>query len=339
MENLSKNIIEEKLVLLPDKPGVYIMKNTDGDILYVGKAIVLKNRVRSYFRSSGQANTKTKLLVSQIADFEYIVTDNEVEALILECNLIKKHKPKYNILLKDDKSYPYLKLTLNEEYPRLLATRRLLKDGGEYFGPYTSSTMMHETVGILRKIFPLRTCKTMNAKRPCLEYHIKRCLAPCTGKVDKVFYDEMVKGIKLFLNGRSELLIKKLKKDMVDLAQVMQYEKAAKVRDQINALENVSKQQIITALDGDFDIIGMAIDKRGVCAQVFFVRSGKVVGREHFLLTGSTEDEKEEILSSFIKQYYSVAAFVPKDIIVPYELSEVETDLLIINGQEAFRSK
>ncbi len=323
-----KSLIEEKLALLPAQPGVYLMKNAAGDIIYVGKAGILRNRVRSYFRASGQAVPKVAVMTTHIEDFEYIVTANELEALILECNLIKKHRPKYNILLKDDKSYPYLKVTLAEEYPRIFATRRVVKDGSRYFGPYVNVGAMHQTVKLLRDIFPLRTCRTMSARRPCLEYHIKRCLAPCGGQVDKQEYRKMVEGICLVLEGHSDALLKQLKTSMRQASESMEYEQAAWLRDQILALESLSEQQTAVTVAGDMDAIGLARDEAGVCIQVFFIRSGKIVGRDHFLLNAGREEQEEEVLSAFIKQYYSAAAFIPGEIILPAPLPEQEEQLL-----------
>lgn len=320
--------IKEKLALLPNKPGVYIMKNVHNEIIYVGKALVLKNRVRSYFQTGSSVTLKVKVMVSQITDLEYIVTANEVEALILESNLIKKYRPHYNILLKDDKSYPYIKLTVQEKYPRVFITRKLIKDGAKYFGPYTSAGAVHQTLKLLKKIFPLRSCQKMDSKRPCLEYHIKRCLAPCAGKVSQEDYLQMVQGVSLFLEGRSDLLLKQLKVLMQQASADMRYEEAASLRDQITSIETIRQQQIAVTIAGDVDVIGLALDDKGVCVQVFFVRAGKVVGRDHFLLTANQEDDKEAILTAFVQQYYDKVAFVPKEILLPIALPEAETNVL-----------
>ena len=323
----SKNpLIEEKLALLPNKPGVYIMKNKH-DIIYVGKALILKNRVRSYFRASGQVVPKVRVMSAQIVDFEYIVTANELEALILECNLIKKYRPRYNIMLRDDKSYPYLKLTLAEEYPRLLPTRRLIKDGSLYFGPYADVGSMHKTVDFLRKVFPLRRCRKMG-KRPCLEYHIKRCLAPCANLVDKESYDKMVEGTKLFLQGRSDILLKELKSGMKQASEEMRYEDAVLFRDQINSIESIRQQQTAITFTGDADVIGMAMDEHGICVQVFFVRMGKICGRDHFLMTGNENEKQSDALTAFVQQYYSKTVFISQEIICPVELEDDEKNLL-----------
>lgn len=320
--------IKEKLALLPNKPGVYIMKNAHGEIIYVGKAIILKNRVRSYFQAGSSSSPKVRVMVAQIVDFEYIVTANEVEALILESNLIKKHRPHYNILLKDDKSFPYIKLTLQEDFPRVFITRKLLKDGAKYFGPYTSAGAVHQTIKLLRKIFPLRSCSKMDNRRPCLEYHIKRCLAPCSGNINQEDYMQMAQSIELFLEGRSDLLLKELKVLMREASENMRYEEAAILRDQINSIETLRQQQTAVTFAGDVDVVGMALDEQGVCVQVFFVRAGKVIGRDHFLLTASKEDSETDILSAFVQQYYNKVAFVPKEILLPLDLPEAETIVL-----------
>ena len=323
-----QELLTEKLSLLPAQPGVYLMKNAQGEIIYVGKAAVLRNRVRSYFRASGKVSPKVEALVARIVDFEYIVTANAIEALILECNLIKKHRPKYNVMLKDDKSYPYLKVTLTEDYPRIFSVRRLVKDGSRYFGPYANVNAMNQTLKTLRMIFPLRTCRQMNARRPCLEYHIKRCLGPCSGQVDKGEYHKMVEAVCLFLEGRSDLLIKQLKKQMQQAAEDLCYEQAACLRDQINALESLHQQQTAVTIAGEVDVIGLAADATGTCVQVFFVREGKLIGRDHFLLTGSAGETKADILMAFIQQYYSTAAFIPREILLPLALPEEEQSVL-----------
>ena len=315
------DIVAEKLKLLPEKPGVYLMKNKRGQIIYVGKAIKLKNRVRQYFQSSRNHSAKTIAMVSHIEDFETIITDNELEALILECNLIKKHHPKYNIMLRDDKTYPYLKITLNEQYPRLTTTRRVIKDGSKYFGPYTNITAMKETVKLLRRLFPLRTCKHLG-ERPCLEYHIKRCLAPCARLVKEDVYNEMVQSVCLFLEGKTEDIEKNLTAKMQNLAQNLEFEMAGKIRDQLLAIRQVTEKQKILTDTGNMDAIGMATSPYGICMQVFFVRSGKILGRNQFLMTGDMEDNKENALSAFFKQYYNDAVFIPAEILLPQDIKE-----------------
>lgn len=321
-------VIAEKLVLLPDKPGVYIMKNEKQQIIYVGKAIVLKNRVRQYFQSSRNHSAKVQAMVSNIEDFEYIITGSEIEALILECNLIKKHRPKYNISLRDDKTYPYIKVTIHEPFPRVILTRRVIKDGAKYFGPYTNVGAVHESIKLLRKLFPLRTCKNMEVSRPCLEYHIKRCLAPCTGKVDVNEYQKMIQSVCLFLEGRSEAVERNLTEQMEQAAEAFAFERAAKLRDQLQAIKKITEKQNIVTGAGDQDAIGMARSALGVCMQVFFIRSGKMVGRDHFLLKGSEGENDEVVLTAFIQQYYNQATFIPREILLPVELAQVEEKLL-----------
>jgi excinuclease ABC subunit C len=313
--------IEEKLALLPDKPGVYLMKDDKGRIIYVGKAINLKNRVRSYFQSSRNHSPKVLALVARIHDLEYIITASEIEALILECNLIKKHRPKYNISLRDDKTYPYIKVT-KEDFPRVYATRKVVKDGARYFGPYTSAGAVHETLRLLKTLFPLRSCRNLDAKRPCLEHHIKRCLAPCAAKVDQETYGEMIKAVGLFLECRSDAVIKNLKRQMAAAAEELEFEQAARLRDQLVAVEKIVEKQNIVTGSGDQDVIGLARSAAGTCAQVFFIRSGKMVGRDHYMLKGGEDESDQNILAAFVKQYYSQAAFIPREILLPFELEE-----------------
>ena len=314
--------LREKLRHLPDKPGVYLMKDDQGRIIYVGKAVVLTNRVRSYFQSSRNHSPKVQAMVARIVDLEYIVTASEIEALILECNLIKKHRPKYNIRLRDDKTYPYIKVTTNEEFPLLYATRRVQKDGARYFGPYTNAGSVHEVIKLMRKLFPLRSCRALTAQRPCLEYHIKRCLAPCADLVDRAAYDGMIKEVCLLLEGRSDAVVRSLRQRMAVAAEKLDFEQAAKLRDQLAAVEKVTEKQNIVTGAGDQDAIGLARSALGTCVQVFFIRNGKMVGRDHFLLSGSEEEDDEAALSAFIKQYYSQAAFVPKEVLLPLTIAE-----------------
>ena len=314
-------LVEEKLKLLPDSPGVYLMKDARGKIIYVGKAVVLKNRVRQYFQRNKGHTPKVRAMVEKIADFETIMTGSEVEALILECNLIKKHRPRYNISLKDDKSYPYVKVTLQEEFPRVFVTRRILKDGARYFGPYTNVTAVHESLKLLRRLFPLRSCRQMG-ERPCLEYHIKRCIAPCTGNVDREEYDAMIRAVLLFLEGRTEDVERELSARMQAAAESYHFELAARLRDQLAAVRRVAEKQNIVTGAGDQDAIGMARSDIGVCVQIFFIRAGKMLGREHFLLQGSEEESDEALLTAFLQQYYHQAAFVPREVLLPMELEE-----------------
>lgn len=319
--------VEEKLKLLPDSPGVYLMKNDQGKIIYVGKAVVLKNRVRQYFQSGKNHTPKVRAMVSHIADFEIIMTGTEVEALILECNLIKKHRPKYNISLKDDKSYPYVKVSLQEDFPRVFITRRLRRDGARYFGPYTNATAVKDSLKLLRRLFPLRTCKHLQ-ERPCLEFHIKRCLAPCMGKVSQEEYSTMLKEVLLFLEGRTDEVEKELSFRMEKAAEAYNFELAARLRDQLLAVQKVAEKQNIVTGAGDQDALGMARSELGVCVQVFFIRSGKMIGREHFLLGGSEEEKDEDILVAFMQQYYHRAAFIPREILLPMEIGEDNQALL-----------
>ena len=313
--------VREKLKLLPDNPGVYIMKDAAGKIIYVGKAVVLKNRVRQYFQSQRNHTPKVRAMVANVADFETIMTTSEVEALILECNLIKKHRPRYNISLKDDKSYPYVKVTLQDDYPRVFLTHRILKDGARYFGPYTNVTAVHESLKLLRRLFPLRNCKTLQ-DRPCLEYHIKRCLAPCVGNVAKEEYDAMIQSVLLFLEGRTETVERELDARMKAAAEDYQFELAACLRDQLAAVRKVAEKQNIVTGAGDQDAIGMARAAAGVCVQVFFIRSGKMIGREHFLLRGSEDESDEALLAAFLQQYYHRATFIPREILLPMDIEE-----------------
>lgn len=310
------NLVAEKLKLLPDSPGVYIMKDDHGKIIYVGKAIVLKNRVRQYFQSSRNHTPKVRAMVSHIADVETIMTANEVESLILEANLIKKHRPRYNIRLKDDKSYPYVKVTVQEDFPRVFITRRVLRDGARYFGPYTNVTALRDSLKLLRRLFPLRTCRTM-PERPCLEYHIKRCLAPCVGKVEAEDYRAMIRAVLLFLEGRTDDVERELEQRMNAAAEAYHFETAARLRDQLSAVRTAAERQNIVTGAGDQDAVGMARSAAGVCVQIFFIRGGKMIGREHFLLRGSEEESDADILRAFLEQYYNQATFVPREVLLP----------------------
>ena len=311
--------IAEKLKLLPGSPGVYIMKDARGEIIYVGKAIVLKNRVRQYFQSSRNQAPKVRAMVSHIADFETIMTANEVESLILEANLIKKHRPRYNIRLKDDKSYPYVKVTVQEEFPRVFITRRVVRDGARYFGPYTNVTALRDSLKLLKRLFPLRTCRTM-PDRPCLEYHIKRCLAPCVEKVTAEDYGAMIRAVLLFLEGRTDDVERELAHRMNRAAEGYHFETAARLRDQLTAVRKAAERQNIVTGAGDQDAIGMARSAAGVCVQIFFIRSGKMIGREHFLLRGSEEESDADILRAFLEQYYNQATFVPREVLLPHAI-------------------
>lgn len=322
--------IQQALAVLPDKPGVYLMHDASGKVIYVGKAVVLKNRVRSYFRNLASHTPKVRAMVEKIAEIETIVTSSEVEALILECNLIKKYRPRYNIMLKDDKTYPFLKVTTNEDFPRIYVTRRQLRDGAKYYGPYADVGAMHDTVKLLRTMFPLRTCRRMNPDRPCLNYHIKRCLAPCAGYVGREEYGNMIKSVCMVLDGRTAELERDLKRRMQEAADAYAFEEAARLRDQLQAVTRLNEQQkAVTGSGGDMDIIGFAKDMTGICLQIFFVRKGKLIGRDNFFLPDGGEAE-QEVMSAFVKQYYNEATFIPKEIVVPYLPDEEEKQLIEI---------
>lgn len=321
---------QHQLKILPDKPGVYIMKNSLGEVIYVGKAKVLKNRVRQYFQNSKNHSEKVRAMVKNIAEFEYIVTDSEMEALILECNLIKKYSPRYNIALKDDKFYPFIKITTNEDFPRVYVTRNFAKDGNRYFGPYTNGTAVYEVMGLIKKLFPLRTCKKAIVEggeptRACLNYHINLCKAPCAGYISKAEYWEMIDEIINILNGTDTSIIKKLKLEMEKAAEELEFEKAAKIRDRILAIQLISeKQKMFTVKEGDEDFIDLYTDEKDGCAQVFFVREGKVTGREHFMIENISDDPVKEVISSFIASFYGGTAQIPKTIYVPEEIEDQE---------------
>lgn len=320
--------IKKSLAVLPEKPGVYLMHDAEGKVIYVGKAVVLKNRVRSYFRNLASHTPKVRAMVAKIAEIETIVTSSEVEALILECNLIKKYRPRYNISLKDDKTYPYLKVTVQEKYPRLYVTRRQIRDGSRYYGPYADTGAMHATVKLLRTMFSLRTCRKMNSDRPCLNYHIKRCLAPCVGYVTVEEYQNMVKSVCMVLDGRTAELERDLKQRMQEAADNYAFEEAARIRDQLQAVQRLNEsQKAVTNNNGDMDIFGLGQDMTGWCMQIFFVRKGKLIGRDNFFLQ-DTEEKAEEIVTAFVKQYYNEAVFIPREIVLPY-LPETDERQLI----------
>ena len=323
--------IEEELKKLPDKPGVYIMKDNKNQVIYVGKAVSLKKRVRQYFQASSSKSAKVKSMVQNIEEFEYIITDTEIEALILEANLIKKHKPKYNVLLRDDKHFPYIKVTTNEKFPRVLKVRNIRKDNAKYYGPYISNYAVNNTLNIINNLYPIRICKLnldkdLSKTRPCLNYHIGRCLAPCQGDVNKDKYKGMIDEIIMFLNGKEDKLLDIIENKMKEASKNLDFEAAAKYRDQVNSLNHVlEKQKVISTNLIDQDIIGMARGNDEVCIQIFFVRTGKIMGREHFILTGTDDKSIGEILSSFIKQFYLGAAYVPKEILVEDEFEDLDT--------------
>ena len=320
--------IKNALAVLPEKPGVYLMHDASGKVIYVGKAVVLKNRVRSYFRNLASHTPKVKAMVAKIAEIETIVTSSEVEALILECNLIKKYRPRYNISLKDDKTYPYLKVTMQEDFPRLYVTRRQLRDGARYYGPYADAGAMHATVKLLRSMFPLRTCRKMNPDRPCLNYHIKRCLAPCAGYISKADYHKMIKSICMVLDGRTTELERDLKQQMQEAADNYAFEEAARLRDQLQAVARLNEaQKAVTNNGGDMDIFGLGQDMTGLCVQLFFVRKGKLIGRDNFFLPDGG-DTPQEVMTAFVKQYYNEATFIPKEVVLQYLPEEDEKQLI-----------
>lgn len=322
--------IQEHLKQLPAQPGVYLMKDKNGQVIYVGKAISLKNRVRQYFQSSKNHSSKVVSMVKHIKSFEYIITDSELEALILECNLIKQYRPKYNVLLRDDKTYPYIKVTTNEDFPRVLKVRRVSKDKAKYFGPYTNTSAVNDTLEIIKNTYPIRTCNIdidraiKNNMRPCLNMHIKKCVGPCTGNVKKDEYNKMVEEIILFLSGKEEKLIELLKEKMNKCAIDFNFEDAAMYRDKIRSLEEMMQKQKIDATTSDLnqDIIAMARAHDEACVQVFFIRNGKIVGREHFILEGVMESSRESILGSFVKQFYMEQEYIPKELIIEDEIED-----------------
>ncbi|MCL5958764.1 MAG: excinuclease ABC subunit UvrC [Chloroflexi bacterium] len=322
---LDHSQIEKRLPTIPGRPGVYLFHGERGEVIYVGKAVNLRNRVRSYFRRSGQAG-KVRRLVEHIADFEFILTDTELEALVLECNLIKRYRPKYNVRLRDDKHYPYLKVTFDEEWPRVLITRRIENDGGRYFGPYTDSRSVAMTLDLLQKIFPYRSCTqpiTGNDARPCLNYHIRRCSGACVGAVSKEEYMEVMRQLCLFLEGRQDEIVKQMRRQMEEAAEKLQFERAAYLRDRIQAAEKITeRQKIISTAIKDEDVIAFARSDGEACVQIFFVRGGKLVGREHFALEGTKDEDARHILSSFVMQFYDAAAYVPPRILLQNDIEE-----------------
>ena len=329
MEQLEFDI-EAELKKLPAKPGVYIMHDKKDAILYVGKAIILKNRVKSYFRSSTKKTAKIQKMVSLIARFEYIVTDSELEALVLENNLIKEHSPKYNTMLKDDKTYPYIKVTVSEAFPRILFARDMKKDKSKYFGPFTSAAAVKDTIELINKLYKLRTCnkvfpRDIGKDRPCLNHHIKQCMAPCQGYITEDAYAERVAKALEFLNGNYKPIIKELEEKMREASEQMQFETAIEYRELLTSVKMVAQKQKIT--DSDFedkDVIALAKGERDAVVQVFFIRAGKLIGREHFYMTQVSGDEPREILSDFVKQYYAGTPFIPKELMLQEDMADVD---------------
>ena len=323
-------VIEEELKKLPASPGVYIMHGSNDEIIYIGKAISLKNRVRQYFQISRKRTAKINKMVSQVSRFEYIVTDSELEALILECNLIKEHKPKYNTMLKDDKAYPFIKVTVNEPFPRIIFARQMKKDGAKYFGPYPSAGAVKNTIELVSKLYKTRTCsrnlpKDINKQRPCLNYQIKQCDAPCMGYISQKEYGENIKKALDFLNGKYEHVIKMLEEKMYKASDEMRFEDAAAYRDLIKSVNETSKRQKITKDESmDRDIIAYAMEGNDAVVQVFFVRNGKVLGREHFHIELAPLATGREVMTNFIKQYYGGSPFIPKELLIQEEIDDLE---------------
>ena len=311
---------------LPAKPGVYLFKDEEGKVIYVGKAANLSNRVRSYFGAPSNLSAKTRRLVAAIQDFEFIVTNSEQEALILECNMIKKYTPRYNARLKDNKTFPYLKIDVNEDWPRVYVTRRVEKDGARYFGPFAGAGSVRKTLRLLKRIFPYRSCSKRiegRDKRPCLNYYIHRCLGPCVGAVEKQEYREIIERVILFLQGKQELILAELHTKMKAAAQELRFERAALLRDQIKAIEEVIEaQRIAVALQGDQDIIGLAQNERQAYVELFLVRNDRLIGRDHFVMEGIYGDPPVEIMTSFVKQYYASASYIPPLILLQYPVDE-----------------
>ena len=317
------------LATLPAKPGCYLMKNAEGTIIYVGKAISLKNRVRSYFHADAGHDQKTRRLVREIAHIEWILVGSELEALILEMNLIKKHRPKYNIRLKDDKRYPYIKIHWNEPYPKVTVTRLMQDDGARYFGPYTSAWAVYQTLDVLRRVFPYLTCDrdiTGQDKRACLYYDIKLCLAPCIGAVNQAQYRQMISDLQEFLNGHSEPILMRVQQDMEKASQELNFERAAALRDRLKAMQSiVERQKVVFASDyKDSDVIAMARADNEACVQIFFIRGGKLIGREYFVLEGTEDTSDKEVMAEFVKQFYTEAASIPQQVMLPQAIEEAQ---------------
>ena len=320
--------IEEELKKLPSKPGVYLMHDDKDAIIYVGKAISLKNRVRQYFQSSRNKGVKIEQMVTHIARFEYIITDSELEALVLECNLIKEHRPKYNTMLMDDKTYPFIKVTVQEDFPRVLFARQMYKDKAKYYGPYTSAGAVKDTIDLIHKLYGIRTCNkqlpTMQGKeRPCLNYHIHQCPAPCQGYISKEEYAKSVKKVLTFLNGDYTPILKELEEKMLEASEKMEFEKAIEYRELLNSVTKIAQKQKITSSDmEDKDVIAMSVDQHDAVVQVFFIRDGRLIGRDHFCLRIANGDSRPEVLSAFIKQFYAGTPYIPREIMLQYEIED-----------------
>lgn len=321
--------IQEELRKLPDQPGVYIMHDKTDTIIYIGKAVSLRKRVRQYFQPSHDEGIKKKQMVEHIARFEYIITDSELEALVLECNLIKEHTPKYNTMLRDDKTYPYIRVTMGEDFPRVLFSRQLKKDKSRYFGPYTSAGAVKDTIELINKIYQLRTCnrklpRDIGAERACLNYHIHRCSAPCQGYINKAEYGERVSQVLEFLNGNYTPVIKMLETKMVEASQAMEFEKAIEYRELLGSVKQIAQKQKITNTDGeDKDIVALASDDTDAVVQVFFIRSGKIIGRDHFHVRVGSEESTSDILVNFVKQFYSGTPYIPREIMLQEPIEDI----------------
>ena len=327
MENFN---IQEELKKLPGKPGVYLMHDEKDAIIYVGKAISLKNRVRQYFQSSRNKGAKIEQMVTHISRFEYIVTDSELEALVLECKLIKEHRPKYNTMLMDDKTYPFIKVTVNEPFPRVMMARRMKKDKAKYFGPYTSAGAVKDTIELIRKLYHIRSCnrslpKDIGKERPCLNYHIHQCYAPCQGYISREEYRKSIDEVVRFLNGNYDPILKELEEKMLDASENLEFEKAIEYRELLASVQKIAQKQKITDTAGDDrDIIAMASEGEDAVVQVFFIRGGRLIGRDHFYLKIAENDTKSEILSSFIKQFYAGTPYIPAELMLPEEIEDQE---------------
>ena len=327
MENFN---IQEELKKLPGKPGVYLMHDEKDAIIYVGKAISLKNRVRQYYQSSRNKGAKIEQMVTHISRFEYIVTDSELEALVLECNLIKEHRPKYNTMLMDDKTYPFIKVTVNEPFPRVMMARRMKKDKAKYFGPYTSAGAVKDTIELIRKLYHIRSCnrslpKDIGKERPCLNYHIHQCYAPCQGYISREEYRKSIDEVVRFLNGNYDPILKELEEKMLDASENLEFEKAIEYRELLASVQKIAQKQKITDTAGDDrDIIAMASEGEDAVVQVFFIRGGRLIGRDHFYLKIAENDTKSEILSSFIKQFYAGTPYIPAELMLPEEIEDQE---------------
>lgn len=322
--------IQEELKKLPGKPGVYIMHDQSDNIIYVGKAISLKNRVRQYFQSSRNKGVKIEQMVTHISRFEYIVTDSELEALVLECNLIKEHRPKYNTMLMDDKAYPFIKVTVEEAYPRIMLARKIAKDKSKYFGPYTSAGAVKDTIELIRKLYNIRSCnrklpRDIGKERPCLNYHIHQCKAPCQGYISEEEYQKSVREVLQFLNGNYDLILKELKAKMEDASERLEFEKAIEYRELISSVQKIAQKQKITDTAGeDRDVLAVAAEEEDAVVQVFFIRGGRLIGRDHFYLKIAKGENESEILSSFIKQFYAGTPYLPAELMLSREIEDCE---------------